>query len=112
MAAESSKRIEDFLEIVRSPSLPVNTQQLIAAHELVMELQKRGEWPADIGKSASLLAPVLCSSAHEQEEFHRRFKEWLSATASPQAPPDWKTQTKTLELSNEEHHGWRISDKR
>src|SRR5437899_1564331 len=84
MASESSMRIEDFLEEIRSSSFPVSTQQLIAAHELLVQLQARNAWPGDVRRFASLLAPVLCSSPTEQEEFYHRFAKWFSGPE-----PEW-----------------------
>lgn len=86
MSLYTGKRIEDFLESLRSPALPVSTQQIIAAYQLLLELKERGEWPDNLERFAFLLAPVLCSSPAEQQEFQRRFEEWL-VLGRPVPPP-------------------------
>jgi hypothetical protein len=81
------KRIELFLEIVRSPSLPVSPGQLVAAFELIMERRKRSTWPSDIRRQASLVAPVICSSPSERQEYELRLEEWLAEVPVPPPSP-------------------------
>jgi POT family proton-dependent oligopeptide transporter len=74
---ESDELIE-LVNILRQNDYNVGTEQYIAAHKLVVTLAAHGRLPQDAQGLRPLLAPLLCSSAKEQENFEEFFNQWLS----------------------------------
>jgi len=82
----TAAELEGFFELLRSTSKPPAVHQLIAAHDLLLILSQRGEWPREATAFATILAPVFCSTAAEQEQFYAAFRKWLSALRNPPQP--------------------------
>src|SRR4051812_34279799 len=83
--AARAQRIIDFLEWLRDgASFRAADQQYLAAQDLLETMVGRGEWPVREDEWRTLLAPVLCSSAVQQEQFYDLFRTWFGE--SQQAP--------------------------
>jgi hypothetical protein len=66
-----------FLDGLRAQEHKVGTRQHIAVQELVGEMVARDFVPDSFADFGDWLAPLLCTSRQEQEEFHRQFQRWL-----------------------------------
>ena len=65
----------DFLNELRAAGFDVSTQRYIAAQDLLIALAANGNLPEDPRSLRTLLAPIVCSSPREQENFHRLRKQ-------------------------------------
>jgi uncharacterized protein with von Willebrand factor type A (vWA) domain len=73
--------LESLVEIIdelRLAGYDISTQQYIAAQNLLIALAARGELSDNPRALRTWLAPVLCSSPREQENFYRYFDRWLA----------------------------------
>ncbi|MEP7342190.1 MAG: SUMF1/EgtB/PvdO family nonheme iron enzyme [Acidobacteriota bacterium] len=73
-------QLEDLLDLreeLRSAGFDSGLQRTIAAHNLLLALAAHGRLPADPGEWRTWLAPVFCSARSEQEEFYRRYADWV-----------------------------------
>jgi hypothetical protein len=69
-------RIPGFLTALRngSPELDIGDAQILTAFELLEQLRRREEIDLEPGQWRNLLAPVLCSSAAQQQAFFEKFE--------------------------------------
>ena len=67
----------DFLNELRAAGFDVSTQRYIAAQDLLIALAANGNLPEDPRSLRTLLAPIVCSSPREQENFYRYFDRWI-----------------------------------
>ncbi|HJZ79697.1 MAG TPA: carboxypeptidase-like regulatory domain-containing protein, partial [Pyrinomonadaceae bacterium] len=69
----------DLIDELRYAGYDIGTQQYIAAQNLLIALAARGELPQDLRSLRTWLAPVICSSPREQENFYRYFDRWIAS---------------------------------
>ncbi|NEQ73026.1 MAG: hypothetical protein F6K23_08020 [Okeania sp. SIO2C9] len=69
--------IEFIDELRREHNYNIGVSQYIAAQELILALSAKGEQLEEPQRLRSLLGPLLCSSPTEQEDFQRRFDQWV-----------------------------------
>jgi hypothetical protein len=87
--------IEDllrFIDQLRLAGFDISTQQYVAAQNVLIGLAAHGCWPTDQRALRTWLAPIICSSPHEQENFYRRFDHWVeqrmpAPTPNPRPTP-------------------------
>jgi PASTA domain/PKD domain len=73
--------LDDLIEIIselRALGFDISTQQYIAAQNILIVLAANGEMPANPRALRTWLAPILCSSPREQDNFYRYFDRWIS----------------------------------
>jgi hypothetical protein len=78
----TAKRLTDFLDWLRDggSGFDAGDQQYLAAQDLLEMMIVRGDWPAHSDSWRTLLAPVVCSSAAQQEHFYELFSTWFGET--------------------------------
>jgi WD40 repeat protein len=83
-----------FLESLRAAGYRIGTEKYIAAHDIALALSAEPRETRTAERLCSLLRPLLCSTADEQEEFVHRFRPWADRivpgrqrTISPQPVP-------------------------
>ncbi|WP_293081647.1 hypothetical protein [Okeania sp. SIO3B5] len=74
---QPEKLIEFIDELRREHNYNIGVSQYIAAQELILALSAKGEQLEEPQRLRSLLGPLLCSSPAEQEDFQRRFDQWI-----------------------------------
>jgi uncharacterized protein with von Willebrand factor type A (vWA) domain len=62
---------------LRESGYRIGVSQYIAVQDLLMALANQGELPDNPERLRTLLAPILCSSPTEQEDFQYRFDDWV-----------------------------------
>ncbi len=68
----------EFIDELRLAGYDISTQQYIGAQNLLLALAANGHLPSDPRALQTWLAPVLCSSPREQNNFYRRFDRWIT----------------------------------
>ena len=82
--------IEDllrFIDQLRRAGFDISTQQFAAAQNVLIALAVHGSWPDELRALRTWLAPVICSSPQEQENFYRRFDHWIEQRAKRDPRP-------------------------
>ncbi len=69
--------LPDLLESLRAEGYGLGTRQHIAAHELVGSLFARGGLPPTLPELGEWLAPLICFTPAQQEDFRERYLQWL-----------------------------------
>src|SRR5687768_9383951 len=90
--------LDDLIEIIsdlRALGFDIGTQQYIAAQDLIIVLAANGELPTSPRGLRTWLAPILCSSPREQENFYRYFDRWVAEH------PEFATPAAILKASGE-----------
>lgn len=67
-----------FLESLRAAGYRIGTEKFVAAHEIALAVSAEPRESRTSERLCSLLRPLLCSSAAEQEEFAQRFRPWAN----------------------------------
>ncbi|MDM8560318.1 CHASE2 domain-containing protein [Thiotrichales bacterium HSG14] len=76
----------------------IGEAQYIAAQNLILTLAAQGKLPTELAELRQFLAPILCHSPKEQDEFDTHFNQWLNQfpqtkiLLSPQPKTSPKTQ--------------------
>ena len=70
-------KLIDFLDELRGAKYNIGVSQYIAAQDLILALKAKGEQLDRPQRLKSLLGPLLCSSRAEQEDFQKRFDQWI-----------------------------------
>lgn len=83
--------IVEFLDVLRRHGYNLSTEQYVAAQRLLVILAASGDWLALQRKLGTLLAPVLCTSREEQEDFPRLYGQWLGTRPRFFAPTTRET---------------------
>jgi hypothetical protein len=80
----SPEQLRDFLEALpgllealRAEGYGTGTRQHVAVHELIGSLVARGLLPDTLRELSPWLAPLLCFTPAQQEEFGERYLSWL-----------------------------------
>jgi uncharacterized protein with von Willebrand factor type A (vWA) domain len=68
----------EIMDELRLVGHDIGTQQYIAAQNLLLALAANGQLPQNPRALRTWLAPVICSSPREQENFYRYFDRWLA----------------------------------
>jgi hypothetical protein len=85
-----------FLDQLRRRDYHIGIDQYIAVHRLLLHLYDQGQWPDDPKALAQWLAPwlapIVCRSPEEQEDFYQAFSDWVETwqKPSPTPPPPLK----------------------
>ena len=74
---EPEQLMEFIDQLRREYKYNIGVSQYIAAQELILALSAKGEHLKEPQRLKSLLGPLLCSSPAEQEDFQRRFDQWM-----------------------------------
>lgn len=69
--------LPDLLESLRAQGYGLGTRQHVAAHELVGSLFARGGLPPTLLELDDWLAPLICFTPAQQEDFRERYLQWL-----------------------------------
>ncbi len=72
------EELAEFIYGLRRSGFRAGPHQYASAHRLLLALAAHEPIRNDPRRLATYLAPVLCSSPTEQEEFYRLFDQWLS----------------------------------
>jgi CheY-like chemotaxis protein len=81
----TARQLCEFLEWLRDSRISgfeAGDQQFLAAHELMETVVARGEWPGDAAAWRTLLAPVLCCSPAQQDQFYDLFRARFGEAAT------------------------------
>ena len=89
IGAPDFERLFDFLDDLRASGYTIDTRQVMVLNDLLMVLVAGGETFDDFGRLKTLIAPLICATPAEQEDFYQRFdtfvalnKPRISATTS------------------------------
>jgi len=90
-AAELADGLIGFLGDLHLESYRVGVDEVIAAESLLLMLAAKGEFPADPRRLKTLIAPIICNSPREQDDFYSRFDAWVdkllrNAPVRPEPP--------------------------
>src|SRR5215213_1799918 len=69
--------LPDLLESLRAQGYGLGTRQHVAAHELVGSLFAHGGLPPTLLELDEWLAPLICFTPAQQEDFRERYRQWL-----------------------------------
>ena len=69
--------LPDLLESLRAQGYGVGMRQHIGVHELIGSLVARRSLPVTFAELGEWLAPLLCSTPAQQEDFRGRYLPWL-----------------------------------
>jgi hypothetical protein len=70
------EQLEELLERLRQQGFRIGVSETLRLHQLLLALVDRGVPLDDPQRLTSLLGPVLCRSASEQEAFARHVRSW------------------------------------
>ena len=75
ITANEINRLYDFLDGLQASGYTIDTRQYLALSDLLMLLIAHGD---PLGKLPlkTLIAPLICSSPAEQQDFYQRFDQW------------------------------------
>ncbi|MFN7677860.1 MAG: hypothetical protein ACK5QW_04595 [Cyanobacteriota bacterium] len=79
--------LEELLETLRQDGFRVGVGETLRVHELLLALVERGTPLEDPRRLTTLLGPVLCRSASEQEAFQRHVDGWWRGPVAASAGP-------------------------
>ena len=83
--------LPDLLESLRAQGYGLGTRQHVAAHELIGSLFAHGGLPPTLLELDEWLAPLICFTPAQQEDFRDRYLQWLverRLVADEDLPPD------------------------
>jgi hypothetical protein len=75
---ELAERLPDLIDEIREAGYSIGVEQYIAAQDLLLALAENGALSDDPARYRTLLGPIFCRSAPEQEDFHVRFDRWIA----------------------------------
>src|SRR5882724_3429784 len=95
----------NLIDELRAAGYDISTQQYIGAQNLLIALAARGELPRDLRSLRTWLAPVICSSPREQENFYRYFDRWVTRhpELTTRAPVPQENDQGNVEIAKTEH---------
>ncbi len=70
-------RLYDFLDGLQASGYTIDPRQIMALSDLLMALVARGE-SLDEAPLKTMIAPLICSTPLEQQDFYQRFDSWYS----------------------------------
>jgi uncharacterized protein with von Willebrand factor type A (vWA) domain len=66
----------NFIDDLRVAGYNIGLEQYIAVQNLILALTAQGRLPAKLADLQTFLAPILCHSPKEQEDFAQHFADW------------------------------------
>jgi hypothetical protein len=90
-------RLPDLIDELRDAGYAIGIEQYLAAEDLLLALAARGGLPFDPGRYRTLLGPIFCKSARQQEDFRARFDRWI--IEGPPEPPRETARSLDSELT-------------
>ena len=75
------ENLTNFIDELREVGYNIGIAQYVAAQDLILALLAKGESLNQPERFKSLLAPLLCSSPTEQDDFQQRFDQWVNRLA-------------------------------
>jgi TPR repeat protein len=81
----SLDRVTAFLDLLRTSGFRVGVREYQAATELSLMLAAGGK--LDDKRLGSLIAPIVCASADEQRDFHRKWRQFQTRPGPPAQSP-------------------------
>lgn len=88
LLADRFEAFVEFLEALRLQGYNIGTQQYLAAQNLLIALAARGQLSDDPKRLSTLLAPIFCTSAEEQEAFYREYEQWVERIGGQKTSDD------------------------
>ena len=82
-----SEALIDLVDRLRDAGFNIGARHYVAAHELVVRLLAQNVDLASPERLSSLLRPLFCSKATEQDNFEELFEAWSEAHADIIVPP-------------------------
>jgi predicted AlkP superfamily pyrophosphatase or phosphodiesterase len=76
-----------LLDALRGAGYRVGAEEYFAVDRVLLVLAASGQWPNDPARLAPLLAPLLCRTPQEQDDFRTHFDRWLALLARVPPPP-------------------------
>jgi len=73
-----TKQLTNFIESLRFAGYNIGTTQYIAVQDLVLTLTAQGKLLSELTELRQFLAPILCHSPQEQDEFQEHFEVWIN----------------------------------
>ena len=88
------RRFDQLDALLRAANFSTSPDRWQNAHDLLLKLLEAGRLPQSPAQLRSLLAPLFCHSAREQQQFTDLFDQWLRLILPPaqQAQPDLPKQ--------------------
>jgi len=92
----------NFIDDLRVAGYNIGLEQFITVQNLILALTAQGRLPAKLADLQTFLAPILCHSPKEQEDFAQRFADWvrrvgtLSEEVQPQPVLTLETELKSI----------------
>ncbi len=88
------RRFDQLDALLRAANFSTSPDRWQNAHDLLLKLLEAGRLPQYPAQLRSLLAPLFCHSAREQQQFTELFDQWLRLILPPaqQAQPDLPEQ--------------------
>jgi TRAP-type C4-dicarboxylate transport system permease small subunit len=99
--------LANFIDELREAGYRIGLSQYMAVQDVVLSLVSEGKLQDTPEHLRTLLGPILCSSAKEQEDFQYRFDNWVDrfrfrANAQIVEKPDAKARALSRELKRVE----------
>ncbi|HJQ68950.1 MAG TPA: hypothetical protein VKA70_08260 [Blastocatellia bacterium] len=85
LLADRFEALIEFFEGLRLKGYNISPIQYMAVQNLLIALASEGRLPNDPKKLSTLIAPVVCSSSEEQEEFYAQFNDWVDGLEHEEA---------------------------
>ena len=79
VGASEFERLFSFLDSLWLSGYDIDARQYLALNHLLMALIAQGETFEDLSGLKTMIAPLVCSTPAEQEDFYRRFERWSIA---------------------------------
>ncbi len=88
------RRFDQLDALLRNAGFSTSPDRWQNAHDLLLKLLEAGKLPQSSAQLRSLLAPLFCHSAREQQQFTELFDQWLRLILPPaqQAQPELPEQ--------------------
>jgi len=99
--------LTDFIDELRESGYRIGVSQYIAVQDLMVALANQGKLPENSERLRTLIAPILCSSPTEQEDFQYRFDDWVELIKLKDRPKD-ELGIKAAILNNIKKRRWRF----
>jgi hypothetical protein len=91
LLADRFEALIEFLEELRLKGYNISTIQYMAVQNLLIALAAQGQLPDDPKKLSTLIAPIVCSSPDEQDEFYAEYEQWVEQFGDEESEDGRKT---------------------
>jgi len=72
-----TEKLPLFINELRCTGYNISTAQFIAVQNVILALAKQGKLPPKLPQFKTLIAPILCHTHKEQQEFGSHFDNWV-----------------------------------